>query len=129
MKSRTGVAEGVDHRARSRQRAAERAVSRPSSPRRAEALETLGVEVEVLDEKELEKLGMGALLGVGQGSRAREPASSIMRWNGAQAAEDAKPVAFIGKGVVFDTGGISIKPAGGMEDMKGDMAGAAASSA
>jgi leucyl aminopeptidase len=88
----------------------------------AEALTRLGVEVEVLGEKQLKKIGMRALLGVGQGSH-RESKVAIMRWNGGKAA--AKPVAFVGKGVVFDTGGISIKPAGGMEDMKGDMAGAA----
>jgi leucyl aminopeptidase len=88
----------------------------------AEALTKLGVEVEVLGEKQLKKIGMRALLGVGQGSH-RESKVAIMRWNGGK--DGAKPVAFIGKGVVFDTGGISIKPAGGMEDMKGDMAGAA----
>ncbi len=88
----------------------------------AESLTRLGVEVEVLGEKQLKKLGMRALLGVGQGSH-RESKVAIMRWNGAKA--DKQPIAFIGKGVVFDTGGISIKPAGGMEDMKGDMAGAA----
>ncbi len=89
---------------------------------RAEALSKLGVEVDVLDDKALRKLGMRALLGVGQGS-ARESRVVIMRWNGAKATQ--QPVAFIGKGVVFDSGGISIKPGGGMEDMKGDMAGAA----
>ena len=89
---------------------------------RAQALGKVGVEVEVLDEKALRKLNMRALLGVGQGS-ARESRVVIMRWNGAK--ESAQPVAFIGKGVVFDSGGISIKPGGGMEDMKGDMAGAA----
>jgi leucyl aminopeptidase len=89
---------------------------------RAQALGKVGVEVEVLDEKALKKLNMRALLGVGQGS-ARESRVVIMRWNGAR--ENAQPVAFIGKGVVFDSGGISIKPGGGMEDMKGDMAGAA----
>ncbi len=88
----------------------------------AEALSELGVEVEVLGEKQLKKIGMRALLGVGQGSH-RESKVAIMRWNGGKAGD--KPVAFVGKGVVFDTGGISIKPAGGMEDMKGDMAGAA----
>src|SRR3954468_18279609 len=81
-----------------------------------------GLEVEVLDEKALRKLGMRALLAVGQGS-GRESRVVIMRWNGGKASD--KPVAFIGKGVVFDSGGISIKPGGGMEDMKGDMAGAA----
>ncbi|MBN9467857.1 MAG: leucyl aminopeptidase [Bosea sp.] len=89
---------------------------------RAARLEKLGVEVEILDEKQLKKIGMRALLGVGQGSR-RESRVVVMRWNGAGKGE--QPVAFIGKGVTFDTGGISIKPAGGMEDMKGDMAGAA----
>jgi leucyl aminopeptidase len=92
--------------------------------RRAAALEKLGVEIEVLGEKQLKKLGMNALLGVGQGSE-QESHVVIMRWQGAK-DEKAQPVAFIGKGVVFDTGGISIKPAAGMEDMKGDMAGAAA---
>jgi leucyl aminopeptidase len=90
--------------------------------RRAQGLEKLGAEVEVLDEKALRKLGMRALLGVAQGS-AKECRVVIMRWNGGK--ENAAPVAFIGKGVVFDTGGISIKPSAGMEDMKGDMAGAA----
>lgn len=86
-------------------------------------LEALGVKVEILTEKEMKKLGMGALLGVAQGS-VRPPRLAIMQWNGGKAKD--RPVAFIGKGVVFDTGGISIKPAAGMEDMKGDMAGAAA---
>ena len=89
---------------------------------RAKALESLGVEVEILTEKEMGELGMGALLGVSQGS-VRPPRLAIMRWNG---GGNEKPLAFIGKGVVFDTGGISIKPAAGMEDMKGDMGGAAA---
>jgi leucyl aminopeptidase len=71
------------------------------------------------------KLGFGALLGVAQGS-ANEPRVVIMQWHGAGNGRKpkGKPVAFIGKGVTFDTGGISIKPAGGMEDMKWDMAGA-----
>ncbi len=90
---------------------------------RAGELSALGVEVEVLGEKELKKLNMAALLGVAQGS-ARPPRVVVMRWNGGKAKE--QPVCFIGKGVVFDTGGISIKPAAGMEDMKGDMGGAAA---
>ncbi|MBN9457166.1 MAG: leucyl aminopeptidase [Bosea sp.] len=89
---------------------------------RAKKLEKLGVEVEVLDEKDLKKIGMRALLGVGQGSR-RESRVVVMRWNGAGKSDE--PVAFIGKGVTFDTGGISLKPGAGMEDMKGDMAGAA----
>jgi leucyl aminopeptidase len=89
---------------------------------RARELEKLGVEVEILDEKQLGKIGMRALLAVAQGSE-RPARVAIMRWNGAKKSE--QPLAFIGKGVVFDTGGISIKPSGGMEDMKGDMAGAA----
>jgi leucyl aminopeptidase len=90
--------------------------------RRAENLKKVGVAVEVLDIAAMKKLGMNALLGVGQGSE-HESRLVIMRWNGGKKGVD--PVAFIGKGVCFDTGGISIKPAGGMEDMKGDMAGAA----
>ncbi|WNJ93272.1 leucyl aminopeptidase [Bosea sp. 685] len=89
---------------------------------RAAKLEKLGVEVEVLDEKQLKKIGMRALLAVGQGSR-RESRVVVMRWNGAKSG--VQPVAFIGKGVTFDTGGISLKPGASMEDMKGDMAGAA----
>jgi len=89
---------------------------------RAEALQKVGVAVEILDEAAMRTLGMGALLGVSQGSR-REARVVIMRWNGGRSSE--APVAFVGKGVVFDSGGISIKPGGGMEDMKGDMAGAA----
>lgn len=89
---------------------------------RASKLAKLGVEIEILDEKQLKKIGMRALLGVGQGSR-RESRVAIMRWNGAK--ESVQPVAFVGKGVTFDTGGISLKPGAGMEDMKGDMAGAA----
>jgi leucyl aminopeptidase len=97
--------------------------------KRAQALEKLGVEITILDEPAMHDLGMGALLGVGQGS-VRESRVVIMRWrgtggkNGKDAAK-SKPIAFIGKGVCFDTGGISIKGAAGMEDMKGDMAGAA----
>jgi leucyl aminopeptidase len=90
--------------------------------RRATGLRKVGVQVEVLDVPKLKKLGMNALLGVGQGS-AHDSRVVVMRWNGAKKSD--VPVAFIGKGVCFDTGGISIKPAAGMEDMKGDMAGAA----
>ncbi|HYP56998.1 MAG TPA: leucyl aminopeptidase [Beijerinckia sp.] len=98
---------------------------------RAAALEKFGVEVKILDEAAMRELGMGSLLGVGQGS-SRESRVVIMRWRGTKGAAKegkesgkSKPIAFVGKGVCFDTGGISIKPAGGMEDMKGDMAGAA----
>ena len=90
----------------------------------AQRLSELGVEVEVLGVKEMRKLGMGALLGVGQGS-AHEPRLVVMEWNGGR-GKDKQPLAFIGKGVTFDTGGISIKPAAGMEEMKWDMAGAGA---
>jgi len=80
-----------------------------------------GLTVEILDENRMRELGMGALLAVGQGS-VRPPRVVVMEYRGA--AADAAPLGFIGKGVTFDTGGISIKPAGGMADMKWDMAGA-----
>ncbi|PIB24897.1 leucyl aminopeptidase [Amylibacter kogurei] len=83
-------------------------------------LEKLGVKVKVLEEKDMEKLGMWSLLGVGQGSTSPSKIV-IMEWNG---GGKEKPFAFVGKGVVFDTGGISLKPAGGMEDMTMDMGGA-----
>ncbi len=89
---------------------------------RAKKLSELGVHVEVLGERQMKKLGMGALLGVGQGS-ARESQLVVMQWRGAKDSKE-KPIAFVGKGVTFDTGGISIKPAQGMEEMKWDMAGA-----
>ncbi|MCX7306332.1 MAG: leucyl aminopeptidase, partial [Hyphomicrobiales bacterium] len=89
----------------------------------AKALETLGVKVEILTEKEMTRLGMGALLGVAQGS-PRGARMVVMQWNGGKAKD--RPIAFVGKGVTFDTGGNSMKPAAGMEDMKGDMGGAAA---
>ncbi|MGZ8362498.1 MAG: leucyl aminopeptidase [Caulobacteraceae bacterium] len=91
---------------------------------RAMQLNDLGLDVEVLGEAEMEKLGMGSLLGVGLGSE-RQSQLVILRWNGA-ADPNAAPIAFVGKGVTFDTGGISIKPADGMEEMKTDMGGAAA---
>lgn len=89
---------------------------------RAKALAKSGVGVEILNAAQMKKLGMGALLGVAQGS-PHEARLVVMKWNGGKKGE--KPVAFVGKGVTFDTGGISIKPAAGMEDMKGDMGGAA----
>ena len=94
--------------------------------KQAAELSKLGVDVDILDEKQLGKIGMRALLAVGQGSR-QDSRVVIMRWHGDKSSKGkkSKPLAFIGKGVVFDTGGISIKPAAGMEDMKGDMAGAA----
>ena len=90
---------------------------------RCQHLADLGVELEVLDERQMRALGMGALLGVAQGS-TRPPRLLAMRWNGG--AEGEAPVVFIGKGVTFDTGGISIKPAAGMDMMKWDMGGAGA---
>jgi leucyl aminopeptidase len=91
--------------------------------RRARELTKLGVKIEILGEAEMKKLGMNVLLGVGQGS-ARDSQLLVMRWmNG---PKSQKPIALIGKGVCFDTGGISLKPAGGMEDMKWDMGGAGA---
>ncbi len=90
--------------------------------KRASQLRKLGVRIEIFDKKAMTKLGMGALLGVAQGS-VREGRMVIMRWDGGKKGD--KPVAFVGKGVCFDTGGISIKGAASMEEMKGDMAGAA----
>ena len=92
--------------------------------KRVKKLEKLGCKVEILGEKEMEKLGMGSLLGVGQGSR-RESQLAVIQWHGAD-DKDAQPIAFVGKGVCFDTGGISLKPPEGMEDMKWDMGGAGA---
>jgi leucyl aminopeptidase len=89
---------------------------------RAQALEALGVTVEILDEDQMRELGMGALLAVGQGSSSHSKIA-IMQWNGGE--EDDAPLALVGKGVVFDTGGISIKPVAGMQDMTMDMGGAA----
>jgi len=86
-----------------------------------ERLAGTGVEIVVLDDEDMAELGMGALLGVAQGS-VRAPRLLAMRWKG---KAGTKPTAFVGKGVCFDTGGISIKPAAGMEDMKWDMGGAA----
>jgi leucyl aminopeptidase len=87
---------------------------------RLAAMQDLGLQVEILEEPELAKLGMRALLGVGQGSESPSKVV-VMQWNG---GGDEAPFALVGKGVVFDTGGISIKPAGGMEDMTMDMGGA-----
>ena len=90
--------------------------------KRAQELTKLGVKVQVLGEAQMKRLGMGALLGVGQGS-IRESKLVVMQWNGAGARSTEKPVAFVGKGVTFATGGISLKPGAGMEDMKWDMGG------
>jgi leucyl aminopeptidase len=92
--------------------------------RRTKALAKLGVKVDVLGEAQMKKLGFGALLGVGQGSD-QESQLVMMQWNGAR-SKKAAPVAFVGKGVCFDSGGLSLKPAASMMGMKGDMGGAAA---
>jgi leucyl aminopeptidase len=84
-----------------------------------EAMAGTGIEIDVLGEAEMKKLGMGALLGVAQGS-VRQPQLLVMRWDGTGGAQP-RPTVFVGKGVTFDTGGISIKPAAGMEDMKWDI--------
>jgi leucyl aminopeptidase len=86
------------------------------------SIKGIGIEIEVLDRGAMEKLGMGALLGVAQGS-VREGRLLVLKWNG---GGKGQPTALVGKGVTFDTGGISIKPAAGMEAMKWDMGGAGA---
>ncbi len=96
----------------------------PEFANRLKALESLGLEVQVLDVEAMAKLGMGALLGVGQGS-VQGSRLVVMNWKGAK-NKAAAPLAIVGKGVTFDTGGISLKPGAGMGDMKGDMGGAAA---
>ena len=95
----------------------------PKIAENAKLLETLGVKVKILGEKEMKKLGMGALLGVGQGS-IHESQLVIMEWTGSR-NKKKKPIAFVGKGVSFDTGGVSLKPSNGMEEMKYDMGGSA----
>ncbi len=93
------------------------AAATPLRPKRSS-----GIEVEDhLDEAQMKKLGMNALLGVGQGS-VRPPRLAVLQWHGNRKAKNPAPIAFIGKGVTFDTGGISIKAAGGMENMKWDTA-------
>ncbi|MGE0754571.1 MAG: leucyl aminopeptidase [Alphaproteobacteria bacterium] len=94
-----------------------------SLAQRCMELKSLGVEVHVFKEAQMKKLGFGALLGVGQGS-TRESHMVVMKYNGLGKASKKAPLAFVGKGVTFDTGGISIKPAAGMEEMKWDMGGA-----
>ena len=89
---------------------------------RLQELTKLGIKVEILGQKELEKLGMGALLGVAQGS-VQEARVVVLQWMGA--SKDQKPLVVLGKGVTFDTGGISLKPSSGMHDMKYDMGGSA----
>lgn len=92
--------------------------------KRIKKLKALGAKIEIFDQKAMQKLKMNALLGVAQGSQ-NPPYMAVIKWNGAKNKKQ-QPLAFIGKGVTFDTGGISLKPANGMEDMRGDMGGAAA---
>ena len=120
--SREAVAEGVEI-ARTLVNEPANVIFPDSFVERASALKKLGVGIEVLDEKEMEKLGMGALTAVGRGS-ARGARLMALRWRGVK-GKKTPPLAIVGKGVCFDSGGLSIKPAAGMEDMKGDMAGAA----
>lgn len=117
---RIAVAEGV-HLTRNLVNEPANVLTTTEFAKRLESLRDLGVEVEVLEEDALEKLGMGALLCVGQGSDSPSKVV-IMRWKGGTKGD--APLALIGKGVVFDTGGISLKPAAGMEDMTMDMGGA-----
>lgn len=121
-KAREAVAEGVMF---ARTLVAEPAniIYPESFVERCRSLADLGVKIEVLGQEDMAKLGMGALLGVAQGS-VRQPQLLVMTWDGTNGAEP--PIALVGKGVTFDTGGISLKPAGGMEDMKWDMGGAGA---
>jgi leucyl aminopeptidase len=93
-----------------------------SLAQQAKELSKIGVKVQVFGEAQMKKLGMGALLGVGQGSR-RQSQMVVLEWNGGPKSKKNKPIAFVGKGVTFDTGGISLKPGAGMEDMKWDMGG------
>jgi leucyl aminopeptidase len=115
------VAEG-NHLARDLVNEPANVLTPPEFAARAKKLSKLGVKIETLSPAQMKKLGMDALLGVAQGS-PHEAHLVIMRWDGGKRGQ--KPIAFVGKGVTFDTGGVSIKPAAGMEDMKGDMAGAA----
>jgi len=96
----------------------------PAYAREIRKLAADGLKVEVIGEAQLKKMGMGALLGVGAGSQ-HDTYLVVIRWDGAGRGGDKQPVAFVGKGVTFDTGGISIKPSQGMEDMKWDMGGSA----
>ena len=121
-KLKEGLAEGVET-ARTLVNEPPNVLTPKEFARRASELEKLGVEIEIMDDKALKKAGFGALLAVGQGSE-QESRVVVMKWMGAK-DKNAQPIAFVGKGVVFDTGGISIKPGAGMEEMKGDMAGAA----
>ena len=115
-----GVAEGV-YFARDLVSEPPNVLNPAEMARRIEGLNKIGLKIETFGPKEMKKLGFGALMGVAQGS-SNEPRMVVMHWNGAPADKTA-PLCFVGKGVTFDTGGISLKPAGGMEDMKWDMGG------
>ena len=121
FESLTAIAEG-NHFARDLVNEPANILTPAEFANRTRVLSKLGVKVDILTPVQMKKLGMNALLGVAQGSPF-EARLVVMRWDGGKAGD--KPLAFVGKGVTFDTGGISIKPASGMEDMKGDMGGAA----
>jgi len=121
-RAREAVAEGI-HYARDLVSEPGNTLYPESYAERLRGLSESGLDVEILNEKELRKLGMGALMGVGQGAE-HGPRVVVLRWNGG--SEGAAPIALIGKGVTFDSGGLSLKPAKSMEDMKWDMAGSAA---
>ncbi|MAC89304.1 MULTISPECIES: leucyl aminopeptidase [Maricaulis] len=91
--------------------------------KKIEGMAECGLEIEILDEVQMTELGMGALLGVGQASEF-ESKIAIMKWSGGKEGE--KPLLFVGKGLTFDSGGISLKPGAGMDEMRGDMGGSAA---
>ena len=120
FKTRTGVAESVLW-ARTLVNEPGNALTPSTYMERIRALESLGLEVSALDQDKMKELGMGALLGVAQGSES-PPFLGIVQWKGGGAEV---PVAFVGKGVTFDSGGLSLKPSRGMEEMKGDMGGSA----
>ncbi|MGF7160464.1 leucyl aminopeptidase [Rhodoligotrophos appendicifer] len=115
------IAEGV-HMARDLVNEPPNVLHPEAYAKRVDSLKELGVKVEVLDEKEMRALGMGALVAVGEGS-VRESRMVVMTWNGGK--KNDQPLAIVGKGVTFDSGGVSLKPGAGMQDMKGDMAGSA----
>ena len=121
FEAQRAVAEG-NHLARDLVNEPANVLTPPEFANRAKVLAKLGIKLDILTPLQMKKLGMHALLGVAQGSPF-EARLVVMRWNGGKKGEP--PLAFIGKGVTFDTGGVSIKPAAGMEDMKGDMGGAA----
>lgn len=121
-KNWVSVAEGVDL-ARELLNQPPNILNPETYAKKIEGLSKSGLEIEILDEAQMLKLGMHSLLGVGQGSEF-ESHIAIMKWNGGKKGD--KPLVFVGKGLTFDAGGISLKPGAGMDEMKGDMGGSAA---